>query len=51
MNLRSDMRQKNTQSNLDFDSVPTGETRQARREATESLLTMHAPENPASTID
>jgi len=45
------MRLKNTQKILDFHSAPTSEARQARREATESLLTMHAPENPASTID
>src|SRR6516225_9866514 len=49
MNLRSDMRQKNTQQSLDFHSVPTGETRQARGEATESLPTAHTPESPAST--
>ena len=49
MNLRSDMRQKNTQMNLDFQSAPTGETRQARREETESLSMIHAPENPANT--
>ena len=49
MTLRNDMRQKNTQSNLDFDSVPTGETRQARGEASESVPTGHAPESPAST--
>jgi len=49
MNLRSDMRQKNTQASLDFRSVPTGETRQARGEATESLSARHASENPAST--
>jgi RNA-directed DNA polymerase len=49
MNLRSDMRQKNTQASLDFRSAPTGETWQARREATESLSAGHAPENPAST--
>jgi len=49
MNLRSDMRQKNTQINLDFHSALTGETRQAREEATESLPTVHALENPAST--
>ena len=48
MNLRNDMRQKNTQTSLDF-SAATGETRQARGEATESLSTMHAPESPAST--
>src|SRR5215472_17789065 len=49
MNLRSDMRQKNTQQSLDFRSAPTGETRQARGEATESLSTVHTPESPAST--
>ena len=49
MYLRSDMRQKNTQASLDFRSAPTGETWQARREATESLSAGHAPENPAST--
>ena len=49
MNLRSDMRQKNTQQSLDFHSAATGETRQARGEATESLPTMHATESPAST--
>ena len=49
MNLRNDMRQKNTQLKLDFHPAPTGETRQARGEATESLPTTHAPESPAST--
>jgi RNA-directed DNA polymerase len=49
MNLRSDMRQKNTQLNLDFHSAPAGEPRQATGEATESLPTIHAPESPAST--
>ena len=49
MNLGSDMRQKNTQESLDFHSAPAGETRQARREATESRSTMHTPESPAST--
>jgi len=48
MNLRNDMRQKNTQMNLDFHSALTGEARPARREATESLPTAHAPESPAS---
>ena len=48
MNLRNDMRQKNTQMNLDFHSALTGEARTARREATESLPTAHAPESPAS---
>jgi RNA-directed DNA polymerase len=49
MNLRSDMRQKSTQESLDFDSVPTGEARQARGEATESFSTVHATESPAGT--
>ena len=49
MTLKSDMRQKNTQTSLDFHSAPTGETWQARREVTESLPTGQAPENPAST--
>ena len=49
MNLRSDMRQKNTQMNLNFQSAPAGEARRARGEATESLSTIHAPESPAST--
>ena len=43
------MRQKNTQQSLDFHSAPTGETRRATGEATESLSTGHATENPAST--
>ena len=46
MNLRSDMRQKNTQTNLDFHSALTGETRRVREEATESLPTLHALESP-----
>jgi RNA-directed DNA polymerase len=49
MNLRSDRRQKNTQTSLDFHSALTGEARPARGEATESLPTVHAPESPAST--
>ena len=49
MDLRNDMRQKNTQIILDFHSEPTGEARQVRGEATESLPTVHAPESPAST--
>ena len=49
MNLRNDKRQKNTQETLDFHSEPTGEARQAGGEATESVLTGHAPENPART--
>jgi len=49
MDLRNDMRQKNTQIILDFHSEPTGEARQGRGEATESLPTVRAPESPAST--
>src|SRR6516225_9115850 len=49
MNLRSDMRQKNTQLSLDFHSAPTGETRRATGKGTESLPTVHTLENPAST--
>src|ERR1700730_8344583 len=49
MNLRSDMRQKNTQIILDFHSEPTGEAREVRGEATELLPTVRAPESPAST--
>ena len=49
MDLRDDMRQKNTQKILDFHSEPTGEPWQARGEATESLPTVRAPESPAST--
>jgi len=49
MNLRSDMRQTNTQMNLDFHSTAMGEAQLAEGEATESLSTIHAPESPAST--
>jgi RNA-directed DNA polymerase len=49
MDLRNDMRQKNTQMTLDFNSEPTGEARQARGEATESLPTARVSESPAST--
>ena len=49
MNLRNDMRQKNTQITLDFHSEPTGEARRATAEETESLSTMRVPESPAST--
>jgi RNA-directed DNA polymerase len=49
MNLRNDMRQKNTQMNLDFHSTAMGEAQLAEGEATESLSTIHAPESPAST--
>ena len=49
MHLRNDMRQKNTQENLDFNSTPTGEARTAGGEVTESFSTGHAPESPAST--
>ena len=49
MDLRNDMRQKNTQVTLDFDSEPTGEARPAGGEATESFSAVHEPESPAST--
>src|SRR5260370_31881114 len=49
MHLRNDMRQKDTQKNLDFNSTPTGEARAAGGEVTESFSARHAPENPAST--
>src|SRR5215470_4872780 len=49
MHLRNDMRQKNTQKTLDFNSTPTGEARAAGGEVTESFSARHAPENPAST--
>src|SRR5271157_3589707 len=49
MYLRNDMRQKNTQKNLDFNSTPTGEARTAGGEVTESFSTRHAPQSPAST--
>jgi RNA-directed DNA polymerase len=49
MHLRNDMRQKNTQKNLDFNSTPTGEARAAGGEVTESFSARHAAENPAST--
>jgi len=49
MHLRNDMRQKNTQKHLDFNSTPTGEARTAGGEAAESFSARHAPESPAST--
>src|SRR6516225_3759974 len=49
MNLRNDVRQKNTQIKLDFHSALTGETRPATGGATESRPTIHATESPAST--
>ena len=48
MNLRSDM-QQNIQIELNFSVTPAGEAREAGREETESLSTMHAPERPAGT--
>ena len=47
MNPRSDMRQ-NIQIELDFSSVPAGETREAGREETESRPTVSDPESSAS---
>src|SRR5260370_41854391 len=49
MDLRNDMRQKNTQKNLEFNSTPSGEARAAGGEVTESFSARHATENPAST--
>src|ERR1035441_5683323 len=48
MNLNNDMRQ-NAQSNLDFSSSPTGETRRAVRGESESLKAVSAPESLAGT--
>jgi hypothetical protein len=50
MHLRNDMRQKNTQKNLDFNTTPTGEARTAGGEATESFSARHAPENPETPM-
>jgi RNA-directed DNA polymerase len=48
MDLGNDRRQ-NIQKELDFSSSPAGEAREAEREGTESLLTGHGAERPAST--
>jgi RNA-directed DNA polymerase len=48
MSLKDD-RQQNIQSELDFSSVLTGETREAGREGTESSGATNGPESPAST--
>ena len=48
MNLKSGGRQ-NVRQQLDLNSLPTGETRQAGREATESLRAVNDPENPTGT--
>src|SRR6266478_6251708 len=48
MNLRGDSRQ-NVRKKLDFPSEPTGDARQARKEATESPQAASDPESPAST--
>ena len=48
MNLRSD-KQQNIQTELNFSTTPVGETREAGREETESLPTVHDPKSPAST--
>jgi RNA-directed DNA polymerase len=41
--------QQNIQIKLNFSSTPAGEAREAEREETESLSTVHEPESPAST--
>jgi RNA-directed DNA polymerase len=48
MSLRSD-KQQNIQTELNFSTTPAGETREAGREETESLPTVHDPKSPAST--
>ena len=48
MNLKSGGRQ-NVRQQLDLKNLPTGETRQAGREATEQLRAASDPENPAGT--
>jgi len=48
MNLKNEKRQ-NVQMELDFHSEPTGEARQAGREATESFSATQEPESPAKT--
>ena len=48
MNIRSD-KQQNIQSELNFSTTPVGETREAGREETESLPTVHDPKSLAST--
>src|SRR5216683_2805401 len=48
MSLDSDM-QQNIQGELNFSVPPMGEAREAGREETESLPTIHAPERPAGT--
>src|SRR5580700_10886829 len=48
MSLKDD-KQQNIQNQLDFSSAPTGEAREAGREATESPSTVSDPESPAST--
>src|SRR3989454_2460564 len=49
MDHKRDKRQ-NIQEKLDFSSEPTGGTRQAGREETESRQAIHEPESPANTI-
>jgi RNA-directed DNA polymerase len=48
MNLWSD-KQQNIQTELNFSTPPVGETREAGREETESLPTVHDPKSSAST--
>src|SRR5271168_3287397 len=48
MSLRNDM-QQNIQIELNFSSLPAGETCEAGREEPESFPTVNAPESPAST--
>ena len=50
MHLRNDMRQKNTQKSLDFNSTPTGEARTAGGEATESFSARMHPKTQLARI-
>src|SRR5262245_22049982 len=48
MSLKDD-KQQNTQKQLDFPAAPTGESREAGREETESSMASNGPESPART--
>jgi hypothetical protein len=50
MSLKSET-QQNIQTELSFSSTSAGEAREAGREETESLPTMHDPEGPPARID
>jgi hypothetical protein len=50
MSLKSET-QQNIQAELSFSSTSAGEAREAGREETESLSTMHDPKAPPARID